>query len=148
MFSPTLFIAHFCTLLGFFLHSFNLIFDLWHQVWTQNDISVLCIPTHSLYPYNALAIYTTDFAWEFKLKTESHNVKLCTLPTSNILTLHLSAELLPIQWKMQFMLQPSSLFSGYTVSTVCCCFCPFCATTDGFSFPIQQQDYPELEMDF
>lgn len=28
------------------------------------------------------------------------------------------------------------------------CFCLFCATTDGFSFPTQQQVYPELEMDF
>lgn len=46
------------------------------------------------------------------------------------------------------MLNHSSLFSVCTISTVIFFSSPFCASTDGFSFSIQQQAYPKLEMDF
>lgn len=93
MFSSALLIV-----LGSLLYTF-FFFPL-HWVWTQNAISDTIVytvksPIHfyvvfCLYPDNALPVSTTDFAWvqaepvlkSLLLKTESHNLKLCTFPTS------------------------------------------------------------------
>lgn len=146
-------LTYFGLLLLFFFfwsHFSHLIFEPWHQVWTQMLSQVLLLFT--AYP----------LLWRIPLVSKKCLLLVlpCILPENSSWPVHpavsafepcisqpealLSSRLthmcpsewLPVHWVMQFVLCHLSPQAIHSHSWFC--FCLFCATTDGFSFPTQQ----------
>lgn len=120
-------------------------------VYTARSHTHFCVGFSSC-PKTALAGFATYFAWEFKLSWLSYSLYFWTRSLSawSFALIHVPCITLLNCYIFTEWCSLCSVISLLRLYILYCwfCFCLFCATTDGFSFPTQQQAYPELEMDF
>lgn len=137
-------------LLTFFLSHFShLIFEPWHQVWTQMLSQILlclhlptsmkdspCVQKVHLLVLPCVLPENSSWAVHPAVSAFEPCISQPEALLSSRLTHMCPAEWLPVHWVMQFVLCHLSPQAIHSHSWFC--FCLFCATTNGFSFPTQQ----------